>query len=228
MADGEKPMPQEYGRLKLLQPITLSNGSESEEIVIFRPTCRAMTEVLDTARLNVQIERFVEACCRAVNGAADPLPFAGAELNSIDGSELASVITAMSQDADAIVVEENGDGITQPIIYTLQSPVRLNPVDGETVAQFEFIARKVSEITEYLDARGETREFHTFMRTFGKPLGIRIPVMTDALINALDFLDYLVIRRQIVPKFVTSRNRWKKASLLAPSTTIGRPAPGIH
>src|SRR5215471_2219163 len=154
MADGEKPMPQEYGRLKLLQPITLSNGSESEEIVIFRPTCRAMTEVLDTVRLNVQIERFVEACCRAVNGAADPLPFAGAELNSIDGSELASVITAMSQDADAIVVEENGDGITQPIIYTLQSPVRLNPVDGETVAQFEFIARKVSEITEYLDARG--------------------------------------------------------------------------
>ena len=60
--------------------------------------------------------------------------------------------------------------------------------------------------------RGETREFHTFMKTFGKPLGLRFPLMSDALINALDFLDYLVIRRQVLPKFVTSRSRWKRAS----------------
>ena len=93
----------------------------------------------------------------------------------------------MSEDADAVIVEETGDGITAPIIYTLKSPVRLTPVDGEMVEQFEFMARKVSEITEYLDARGETREFHTFMRTFGRPLGIRL---ADSLIAERPFEFY--------------------------------------
>src|SRR5262249_26818505 len=110
-----------------------------------------------------------------------------------------------------------GDGVTSPIIYTLQRPVKLTPTDdGEVVSQFEFLSRSVGDISEFLDARGETREFHTFMRTFGKPLGVRIPIMTDILINAIDFLDYLVSRRQIMGKFITSRNRWKKASLPAP------------
>ena len=207
------PAPQEYGRLELLAPIGLQNGAQAHEIIIYRPTCRAMTEVLDTPRLGVQIERFVEACCRALNGTGEPMEFNGRELSSIDGSELASVITSMSDDADSVIIEESGDGITAPMVYTLQRPIKLTQdEDGETVHQFAFEARRVAEISEFLDARGETREFHTFMRTFGKPLGIRIPIMTDVLINALDFLDYLVIRRQILPKFISSRNRWKKAS----------------
>lgn len=204
---------EEYGRLELLQPIPLDNGAEAHEIVIYRPSCRAMTETLDTMRLNVQIERFVEGCCKALNGTGEPLAFKGRELSSIDGSELASVITAMSEDADAVILEESGDGITAPLVYTLQRPITMSPGEnGETVHQFEFMARRVADISEFLDARGETREFHTFMRTFGKPLGLRIPIMTDALINALDFLDYLVIRRQIMGKFINSRNRWKRAS----------------
>jgi len=223
------PPPEEYGRLQLLAPIKLANGGESQEVVIYRPTCRVMTEALDTTRLHVQIERFVEGCCRGVNGTGEAYPFSGGELSSPDGSELASVINAMSQDADDVVLDIAGDGVTIPIIYTLQRPIELTPgkLETEKVEQFEFMARKIGEISEYLDARGETREFHTFMRTFGKPLGIRIPIMTDILINSLDFLDYLVIRRQIMGKFISSRNRWKKASSLAPSTTIGRPDRGI-
>jgi hypothetical protein len=186
-----------------------------------------MTETLDTPKLNVQIERFVEGCCRAVNGTGEAMPFPGKELSSVDGGELASVITSMSEDADAVVLDDSGDGITSPMIYTLQRPVTMNPnvQDPEILHQFEFMARRVSEISEFLDARGETREFHTFMRVFGKPM-LKIPVMTDALINALDFLDYLVIRRQILPRFINSRHRWKKASSLAHLSTIGRPIPG--
>ena len=208
---------QEYGRLELLKPIPLENGAEASEIVIYRPTAGLMTHVLDTPRLHVQIERFVEACCRAVNGTGDTKPFKGRELSSVDGSELASVITSMSEDADQVLLDTaDGDGIVSPLIYTLKRPVKLTAAeDGEVVHQISFEARRVGDIAEFLDARGETKEFHTFMRTYGKPLGIRIPIMTDALINALDFLDYLVIRRQILGKFINSRGRWKKASLLA-------------
>jgi hypothetical protein len=209
--------PQEYGRLPLLKPVTTASGKSASEIIIFRPSCRAMTEVLDTLRLGVQIDRFVSACCRAVNGSGEPLEFSGSELSSIDGSELASVITAMSEDADAVQLEDTGgDGVTQPMIYTLQRPIKLTPgEDGEEIRQLAFEAKRVGDISEFLDARGETKEFHTFMRTFGQPLGMRVPIMTDALINALDFLDYLVIRRQIMGKFINSRGRWKKTSSLA-------------
>ena len=203
---------EEYARLNLLAPISL-NGSDIHEIIIYRPSCRAMTEVLDTVHLDEQIKLFVGACCRAVNGSGEPLEFPGGELSSIDGSELASIITSMSTDADAVVIEETGDGITMPLIYTLRRPIKLTKEeDGETVRQIQFEARRVAEISEFLDARGETREFHTFMRLFGKPLDMRIPIMTDALINAIDFMDYLVIRRKILPKFITSRNRWRRVS----------------
>lgn len=220
IADGKKVAksalePQEYGRLELLAPISLENGAEAHEVVIYRPTCRTMTEVLDTPRLHVQIERFVNACCRAVNGTGEALAFSGKELSSIDGAELATVITSMSEDADNVVIEDSGgDGITSPMVYTLQRPINMVGSD-ETIHQIAFEARRVREIAEFLDATGETRQFHTFMRTFGKPLGVKIPVMSDAVINALDFLDYLVIRRQIMGKFTTSRGRWKKASSLA-------------
>lgn len=200
----------EYARVPLLAPITLSNGSMCNEIIVYRPPCHVMTEVLDTVKLNVQIERFVSGCCKAMNGTGTPVAFDGGELSSIDASEFASIIGAMSNDADTMLVEESGDGITEPFLYTLKRPVQMG---DETVRQFEFKARKISDISEYLDARGETREFHSFMRTFGKPIGLRFPLMSDALINALDFEDYLRIRRQVLPKFVTSRSRWKKASL---------------
>jgi hypothetical protein len=219
MAKREQPasaQEEEYGRLTLAMPIHFDGGSEGKEIIIYRPRCRAMTEVLDTPRLMVQIDRFVDACCKAVNGTGLPLPFSGRDLSSVDGSELASVITAMSEDADNVLLEDvGGDGITAPLIYTLQRPVAMTRSDdGEVVHQIEFQARRVGDISEYLDARGETKEFHAFMRVFGKPLGVRIPVMTDALIDALDFLDYLVIRRQIMGKFINSAGRWKRASSL--------------
>lgn len=210
--------PEEFGRLDLLMPVPLPNGGEGHTLVIYRPTCKTMTEVLDTIQLTVQIERFANACCKVLNGSGEPQEFSGTDLSCVDGSDLASVIAAMSSDADNVILEETGDGITAPLIYTLQRPIKLSPQleDSETLYQFAFEAKRVGEISEFLDARGETKEFHTFMRTFGKPLQLRIPIMTDAIINALDAIDYMVLRRQVLPKFVASRNRWKRASSPAP------------
>lgn len=207
-------MAEEYGRLPLLLPVPLKNGIEAHEIVIYRPTCRALAEVLDTVRLGPQIERFVANCCKAVNGTGEAYEFNGQDLSSVDGSELAAVIGAMSEEADGVKLSDDlGDGISQPLIYTLKRPIKMSEKDdAETVLQLEFQARRVGEISDFLDARGETKEFAAFMRAFGRPLGLKIPIMTDILIGSLDFLDYLVIRRQIMGKFITSRNRWKKVS----------------
>lgn len=216
LARTQPEAPPIYGRLQLQGPIKTMNGGEGHEIVVYRPTCKTMTEVLDTPRVQVQLERFVDACCRLVNGTGETSTFSHKELLSSDSAELSSVITAMSDDAERVTVDESGDGITSPVVYTLQRPISL-PATNELVSQFEFIARKVGEITEFLDARGETKEFHTFMRLFSKPLGIQSAMGTftsDILINAIDFLDYLVIRRQIMGKFIASRNRWKRESSL--------------
>lgn len=210
--------PEEWCRLDLLKPVPLSNGGgEGRTLVIYRPGCKLMTEVLDTQQLGVQIERFANGCCKALNGSGEPQEFAGADLSCVDGSDVAGIIATISAEADAVLLEDTGgDAVTAPLIYTLQRPINLTPQldDSETLYQIAFEAKKMSEITEFLDAMNttETRYFHTFMRTFGKPLQLRIPIMTDAIINALDALDYMVIRRQILPKFIASRNRWKKAS----------------
>jgi hypothetical protein len=207
-------MAKEYGRLELLQPITAKGGKEAHEVVIYRPTCKQMTEVLDGAENQVErLERFVSKCCRALNGSAEPLEFPFGELNSADGADIGSIVAAMSDDASKVSPEIIGDGITEPLLYTLQTPLKVSPKeDSEVVRQLMFEAKRVRDISDYLDASGATAEFHTFMRAFAKPLGLAMPLMTDILIDALDFLDYLVIRNTIMGKFVNSRKRWKRVS----------------
>lgn len=207
-------MAQEYARLTLLQPIKAQNdGPELHDLVIFRPTCRAMTDTLDSTRVQVQVERFVQHAVRGLNGTGEPLKFPATDLNAIDGSELASVLAEMSEDADRVTLPASGDGISEPLVYTLQHPIKMTAADDSPMLrQIEFQGRRVAEISEYLDARGETAEFHSFMRAFAKPLGVSPAIITDVLIDALDFIDYLVIRRQIMGKLVNARRRWKRAS----------------
>lgn len=211
----DRVLPDEYARLDLKKPVRTSDGGEATEIVIYRPTSRVMCEALDTPRVTVQIERFVKGCCRAVNGDGEPVTFVGDQLCMVDGNELAGIIGAMSEEADGVVIDEMGDGVETPIIYTLQRPITMSrSADAEVVRQFAFKAGTIRDVSEYLDAagRGETREFHTFMRKFGEPLGVRSLMMTDSLINEIDWLDYLAIRRQIIPKFVAVQRRWRPAS----------------
>lgn len=207
-------MIKEYARLDLLQPISAKDGKEAHSLVVYRPTCRQLTDVFDTAETSVQrLERFSGACVRALNGSDEPLEFAFGELNAADGAEIGSVISAFAEDAQEHDPDTIGDGFAEPLIYTLNTPIRMSlKEDSEVVTQIMFEARKVRDISEYLDATGATKEFHAFMRAFGKPMGLKIPLMTDIVIDALDYLDYLVIRDKVMPRFVNARKRWKRAS----------------
>ena len=208
-------MPQEYARLQLLQEITAKNGASAHEIIVFRPTCRNMTDVFDAPDLRHQIEKFVRHTCRAVNGGAEPLEFEATELNLSDSAEIGQILNTMSDEADDIDVDEGGDGVAQPIIYTLKHPITMTK-DGETLRQLSFEAKRLKDISEYLDSarpgQGETKEFHAFMKAFAKPVGINISMMLDAVIDALDFVDYIVIRRKIMGKFTAPRRRWKRST----------------
>jgi hypothetical protein len=204
-------MPQEYARLDLLRDIETENGGRSHEIVVLRPSARNMIDVLAEAKVSAQLNRLVTSCCRAINGTGkDLVTFSAGQLDASDGAELAAVVASMSEEADAIEVGP-ADGVLEPLVYNLRYPIELAPPDGDKVRQIQFQARKIGDLSDFLDARGAGNEFFAFMRAFGTLLGTKLP-MTDSIIGALDFLDYLVIRRKIMGKLTASRGRWKKTS----------------
>jgi hypothetical protein len=201
----------EYARLELLQEIPLKDGT-SKEVAIFRPTARDMAEVLEATSPRLRIKVFVERTCRAFNGSgSEPKPFDAGLLNAADAAELSSVVAEMSREADNIEIRD-GDGVFEPIVYDLKYPITLTrDEDGPVVRQIAFKGQKIGDLSEFLDSRGDRQEFSAFMRSFGELLGTKLP-MSDAIIEALDFVDYLVIRRKIMGKLAVSRGRWKKTS----------------
>jgi len=207
--------PKEYARLPLLQEVTTTNGSKSREIVFYRPNAKQLFDSLAHTSVAKRIEEFVSINARAINGSDKPEPFKAGELASGDVVEIIDLMTSLQNEADNINLSEaEGDGVNAPIVYTLQHPIHLTPGkdDGDVIHQIQFEARTLGELSEFLDAGGERQEFSLFMRLFGKLLGTTLP-MTDAIINALDFVDYYAIRRKIMGKLVQSRERWKRASI---------------
>jgi len=208
-------MATEYARLDLLEPIpTKGGGPEAHKVVIYRPTARQLTEVFDSGEKAVaRLELFSNNCCRALNGTDQPLDFVFGDLNAADGAEIGSMIAALAEDARECTPDIMGDGFQEPLVYTLQRPIKMTlKEDGERVTQLVFEARRVRDIGEYLDATGAGREFSAFMKAFAKPIGPSVPIMTDILIDAIDFIDYFVIRDQVMGRFVNARRRWKRAS----------------
>jgi hypothetical protein len=205
---------QEYARLPLLQDVTTLSGSKAHEVVFYRPTAKMLFDSLTHTTIAKRIEAFVAINARALNGSDKPEEFKASELSSGDVVEVIDLMTSLQREADDInLAEADGDGVNAPIVYTLQHPIHLTPGkdDGEVVHQIEFSARTLGELSEFLDSNGERQEFSLFMRLFGKLLGTNLP-MSDAIINALDFVDYYAIRRKIMGKLVTSRERWKRTS----------------
>jgi hypothetical protein len=206
--------PEQYGTLELLEAVTAKNGASVKEIVIYRPSCKIMLEVLDTFGNAAQTAMLVKSCVRGLNGGAEPLELASLELNAADGNEIADVITALLVEADKVrLPPDSGDGVTAPLVYTLRRPIKLSPRDDAEMmlTQIEFQARRMREVTEFLDATTRGEQFRAFMRLFGKPMGIAVPIMTDTLINSLDAVDYLVIRGPLIMgKLTTAQGRWKK------------------
>jgi hypothetical protein len=209
-------MPKEYARLELMQEVTTVEGGKSREIVFFRPTAKNLFDSLGHPTIAKRIEQFVSINARAVNGSDKSEEFKASELSSGDVVEVIDLMTSLQKEADEIVLAEgDGDGVNSPIVYTLQYPIHLTPGKenggGDVVHQIQFEARTLGELSEFLDSNGERQEFLLFMRLFGKLLGTNLP-MTDAIVNAMDFVDYYAIRRKIMGKLVQSRERWKKTS----------------
>lgn len=225
-------MAQEYARLPLLQEVTTATGGKSSELVIYRPTAKNLFDSLSNPAVAKRIEQFLAINARALNGSDKAEEFKAGELSSPDVVEIIDLMTTLQRESDNVVLAEgDGDGINHPIVYTLQHPINLTPGkgngDGENVIhQIQFEARKLGELSEFLDSSGEQQEFMLFMRLFGKLLGTNLP-MSDTIVNALDFVDYYAIRRKIMGKLVQSRERWKKTSTSSPSTITGRPDHGI-
>ena len=221
-------MAQEYARLELLQEVTTASGGKANEIVFYRPSTKDLSTLFEQTTVTKRIESFVATNVRAVNGAGT-VEFRASELSSPDVLEVIDLIGSLAREADNVIIENGaGDGINAPIVYTLQHPIQLTPGkdDGEVIRQIQFEARRLGELSEFLDSAGEAQEFKIFMRVFGTLLGTRLP-MSDSIINAIDFIDYYVIRRKIMGKLVQSRERWKKTSTLSPSATDGRLDHGI-
>jgi hypothetical protein len=208
-------MPQEYARLELMQEVTTTNGGKSREIIFYRPNAKQLFDSLAHTSVAKRIEEFVAINARAVNGSDKAEQFKASELSSSDVVEVIDLMTSLQREADNINLSEvDGDGVNSPIVYTLQHPIHLTPGkdDGEVIHQIQFEGRTLGELSEFLDSSGERQEFSLFMRLFGKLLGTTLP-MSEAIINAMDFVDYYAIRRKIMGKLVTSRERWKRASI---------------
>jgi|SRR5262245_12866693 len=196
----------EYAHLELRQSITTRAGHETRDIVVMRPTTRDMMEILDTKGLMAQTGRFVERLVRARANGHAPAEFDADQIDTADASELNALLVEMLADGDGVPVG-SGDGINEPITYTLQRPITLNDA-GDTISQIQFQARRMRDVTDYLDAPAG-QDFLAFMRGFGQLLGTKLP-MSDSIINALDYVDYLTIRRKIVGKLTGPRRKWTR------------------
>lgn len=219
----------EFARLELRQEVRIAGGTSSE-LVIYRPTCKDLMGIADIDKPADQVRQFVNRCVRAVNG-GDTVEFKANELDAADAAELSQCAGSFyAAVREFELPEDTGDGVTEPLFYTLQRPIRLNrgPDDPDpiTIKQIEFQARRLGEISEFLDTRaGSAEEFMVFMRTFGKFVGVTLPV-TEVVFDAMDYIDYLIIRAKIMGKLVRFQNRWRKTLTLSPSNTDGLPALG--
>ena len=197
----------EYARLDLLREVKLDGGKAAHTLVVMRPTAKQFADIAVGDTVLERFDQFVSQCCKALNGTGEMLDIHAAQLDGVDGGEIADIIQEMRNAADKITATETGDGINEPLVYTLIHPLTLS--DEVKVTQVSFMARRLGEMSEYLDAQTGPDEFPVFMRTFGQLLGTKLP-MTDGIANALDFEDYLVIRRVIMGKLVRSRRRWRR------------------
>jgi hypothetical protein len=207
-------MAKEYARLDLLQEVTTNSGSKSHEIVIFRPTAKDLAQLFEAPTIKARLEKFVSTNVRAVNGAdTPPQEFKAGELSSPDVLEVIDLIGSFSREADGAPTSDViGDGVTAPVVYNLQHEIKLSEGDdAQVIRQIQFEAKRLGELSEFLDTSGEAQEFRVFMRLFGTLLGTRLP-MSDSIINAMDFMDYYTIRKKIMGKLVASQNRWRRTS----------------
>jgi hypothetical protein len=202
-------MPEAFAELDLVKPAMTKSGQPVSSVSVRRMLFADFAAIVDeddmARRLNLFIARTVRAGSLADGAEIDP-----ASLNAADAAELIDVLAAQTAVEAA---EVGGDGLDEPIVYTLKHPIKLGGTNGEAgavVGQIEFQARTLGDVAEFLSATG-SQEFRVFMRAFGTILGVEMPI-TDALIGALDIEDVVTIQGSILGKLARSRGRWRKLS----------------
>src|SRR5215470_1492247 len=167
-------MVEEYARLELQQDISIPGGT-SREVVIYRPKAKDLMPLIGL-RAREQLGHFVKTCCRAVNGAG-VVDFNANDLEASDAAEISDCAGSLGKDIAGFNLDpESGDGVTSPLFYTLHEPVKLQRGEADAepliIKQLSFQARRLGEISEFLDApAGGEEEFRAFMRTFGTIVG---------------------------------------------------------
>lgn len=205
-------MAAEFARLDLRQAVKIPGGTSSE-IVIYRPTARDLMGISGNKPVE-QVRYFASKCCRAVNG-GDMVEFKANELDAADAAELSNLAAEFYGGwRDYEIPDDAGDGVTSPLFYTCKYPIKLrrgtDDDDIIEIKQIEFQARRLGEISEFLDTlAGSAEEFMAFMRTFAKLVGVNLPI-TEVVFDAMDYTDYVIIRSRIMGKLVRSAGRWRK------------------
>lgn len=188
------------------EPAKSVSGADIHAINIYRLTFGGLAPVLASGEPTQRVKLFVDAACKGlVNGSGSEEAIRAETLSMSDAAELVDALVEMNQAAPFL---PEGDGVSHPIVYTLQHPLKL--AEDMTVTQIEFSAKKLGDSARFLDASGEGDSFREFMRAFGTLIGVNLP-MTDSFVNALDIEDYATIAGTVLGKLARPRGRLKKA-----------------
>lgn len=129
------------------------------------------------------------------------------ELMSPDSMEIQAAILELIKHDDGFKPE--GDGIDEPVVYTLKHPFAYGSDD--TISQISFAARRVKDISEFLNADGERERILSFFRCFGTLLGTEKP-FTDIVLSLMDAEDVATVHRVIIPLLAGKRGKLRKVS----------------
>ena len=177
-----------YAELELSRPVETSAGL-STTLVVMRPTAGILMSTVDARRPWTRITNFLSKACKAQ---------VGEELVDLKSSTWTSRRGRPDRHHPGDVPGgrrgPGGGGRRSRHSHGLHPHPSIPLSEEQTVRQIEFRAKKLGEVADFLNARGATEEFLAFMRNFGRLLGLGIP-LTDGVSRALDFYDYLVIRR---------------------------------
>ena len=129
----------EYARLDLLREIKMGDGVEAHTLVVKRPNAQQFSQIAIGDTVLERFDKFVSQCCKVLNGTGEELEVHAAQLDGVDGGEVADIIAEMREDADRVTVEETGNGIDEP--FGLLHPLTLG--EDTTITDISFPAQRL-------------------------------------------------------------------------------------
>ena len=97
----------------------------------------------------------------------------------------------------------DGDGATKPLLYKLGTPIgmRTSKDADASITELEFMGTTYSEMEDVLAADNELEQAIALIRTIAKPVGGKMPIMTDTTMEQITMADGVTIMRAVLPRF---------------------------